>query len=322
MDLRRSLLVFVCLVAAAFSPPSGAQSSYPGRPIRFIVPYGAGGGTDFVARLVGEKMAARLGQPIVVENKPGAGSSIGMAAVAKAAPDGYTMLLVAPAATANPSLYDKLPFDVTRDFEHVGMISSAPVMLMASSKAPFRTFDAFLDYAKANPGKLSYASSGTGTVMHLGVELLKLDLGLDVVHIPYKSAGAALPDVLGGQVALFSGTPATIAEFVKDGRMHVLISMSATKVPGYPDVPLVSERLPGFQVSTWNAIFMPKGTPADVVQTISRTLKAVLEDPATQDELAKAGFYPDFKTPEQMHELVLAEVPRWERVIKTTGIKQ
>lgn len=310
------------LLATAPSAASAAEAgTYPTKPIRFIVPYSPGGGSDQVARLIGEKMAARLKQSIVIENRPGAGGNIGTAQATKAAPDGYTLVLASIAVTANPSIYKNLPFDITKDFEPVGTMASAPVLVVANAQVPVRTFAELVSYAKAHPGRMSYASSGTGTATHLAMEMLKDRTGIDIMHIPYKGSGTAITDVVGGQLQLFVATPTTVADFIKDGRLRLLVTLSGKRLDAYPDVPAAAETLPGFDASSWLGMMAPHGTPPAVVARLSDALRQSLEDEDTRRKLDVMGFVPDFRTPAEMKTLISNEIRQWAQVVKAAGIQ-
>jgi tripartite-type tricarboxylate transporter receptor subunit TctC len=311
-------------LTALLAPWTGAlaqnAADYPAKPIQFIVPYAAGGGSDLVVRLIAEKMAARLKQPFVIENRAGAGGNIGMAQVAKAPPDGYTLVMASVSVTSNPSIYKNLPFDVARDFAPVGTMAVAPVMLVTNAHSPIHDFKELISYAKAHPGQLSFGSSGTGSATHLAVEMFKSRLGLDMVHIPYKGSGQAIANVVGGQLQMLAATPTTVADFIKEGRLIPLVTLGAKRYAAFPDVPAAAEAAPGFDASSWLGIMAPRGTPAAIVGKLSQALRLSLDEESTRRDLGSMGFVPDFRTPAQMQALINDSIRDWAPVVKAAGI--
>ncbi|MDB5727668.1 MAG: tripartite tricarboxylate transporter substrate binding protein [Noviherbaspirillum sp.] len=320
-----SLVAAPIAAAALFIASSGtvaAQSAdnYPSKPIRFIVPYSAGGGSDVAARQMAQRLSERLGQMIIVENRGGAGGNIGGDAVAKAAPDGYTMLLGSSAVTINPSVYPKMPFDVTKDLKPVAVGVSTSMFLFANATAPVGNLAELLSYAKANPGALTYASSGIGTTTHLAVELFKARAGIDMLHVPYKGSGSAVNDVISGQVHLFAATPAAVGDFVKSGKLRPIATMDEKRAAGFEQVPAIAERVPGFEVRIWLGIMMPAGTPDPIVAKVAAALQSSLNDKEFRDSLAKVGFAPSYMGPKDMAALIRSDLQKWAVAVKSANV--
>jgi tripartite-type tricarboxylate transporter receptor subunit TctC len=320
-----ALLAAPVTAAALFIAGSGAAMAqnadrYPSKPIRFIVPYSAGGGSDVAARQMALRLSERLGQMIIVENRAGAGGNIGGDIVAKAAPDGYTMLLGSSAVTINPSVYPKMPFDVTKDLKPVAVGVSTSMFLFANATAPVSNLADLLTYAKANPGALTYASSGIGTTTHLAVELFKARAGIDMLHVPYKGSGSAVNDVISGQVHLFAATPAAVGDFVKSGKLKPIATMDEKRVPGFEQIPAIAERVPGFEVRIWLGIMMPAGTPDPIVAQVSSALKSALNEKDFRDSLAKVGFGPSYMGPQEMATLIRSDLQKWAIAVKSANV--
>ena len=271
-------------------PPSGQPDSYPNRPVRFIIPYAAGGATDSIGRLVGQKMAQELGESIVVENRAGADGNIGATAVAKAAPDGYTILLGDVGnMTMGPAVRRNVPFDPVRDFAPISQLVSAPNIVVVNPSVPVSTFTEFIAYAKAHPGKLSYASSGTGGSAHLAGELLKAATGIDMVHVPYKGASAAIPDVLRGEVQVMIGL-SPVLPLVRDQRLRPLATTGLKRTTFLPEIPAIAEMgFPGFEATAWYGLFAPAGTPKAVISRLHDAATKALRSPDVKAKLEAAG---------------------------------
>ncbi|OZI61943.1 Bug family tripartite tricarboxylate transporter substrate binding protein [Bordetella genomosp. 11] len=313
----RHLVVGLCLAVC-----SAAASAYPDRPIRIVLGFPAGGGADVVLRTVTPGLAEELGQPVFVDNRPGAGGNLGMDAVAKAAPDGYTLLMAAPGLATNASLYENLPFDPAKDFTAVGMVSSVPNVLVVNPSLPVHSVADLIAYAKSHPGELNYASSGIGTSLHLAGALFERDAGVKMTHVPYRGGPAAINDLIGGQVQLmFSVLPLATPQ-IKAGKLRALAVTGQTRSAALPDVPTMIEAgLKGYTATTWNGLVAPAGTPAPIVDKINAALQKVLDRPDVQKTFAGMGQDVVKDTPEQFAAMLKAETEKWQQVIKAAGIK-
>ncbi len=318
---RRFLqLAAVAAVLSAWSPVAGAQS-YPSRPVHWIVSFAAGGANDIVARLVGQFLSEKLGQQFIIDDRGGAGGNIGMAAVLNAAPDGYTIGFAAPNNAINATLYDKLPFDFLRDSVPVGGTMLLTNVMEVHPSVPAHTVAEFITYAKANPGRLYFASSGTGASPHMSGELFKAMTGVDIVHVPYRGAGPAMADLLPGRVQLmFDNLPSSI-EHIRAGRLRALGVTAGKRSDALPDVPTIGETVPGYEVEVWNGIVAPRGTPPEIVGTLNRAVNAVLADPRLQARFAELGGAPMPMTPGAFGDLLVAETAKWAKVVKFSGAK-
>jgi tripartite-type tricarboxylate transporter receptor subunit TctC len=320
--LRRQFLYLVAGAAAlpAISRFASAQT-YPTRPVRLIVGFAAGGGIDIIARLMGQRLSERLGQPFVVENRPGAGGNIGTEAVVRAAPDGYTLLLAFSSNAINATLYEKLNFDFVRDIAPVAGVIRVPNVMLVNPSVPAKTVPEFIAYAKANPGKISMASGGIGTPAHVSGELFKMMTGVNLVLVPYRSGGPALTDLLGGQVqVMFPSTVASL-EYVNAGKLRALAVTTATRSEALRDVPTVGEFVPGYEASTWFGICAPKDTPAPIVDKLNEEINAALADPQIKARLAALGGTPLVGSPADFGKLIADETEKWAKVVKFAGIK-
>jgi tripartite-type tricarboxylate transporter receptor subunit TctC len=319
---RRKFLHFAASAAAlpAMSRMAWAQA-YPSRPVRIIVPVGPAGVTDIIARFMGQWLSERLGQPFVIENRPGAGNSIGTEAVVRAPADGYTLLLVGAPNAINASLYDKLSFDFVRDIAPVASIVRVANVLLVNLSVPAKTGPELIAYAKANPGKINMASVGNGSTPHVTGELFKMMAGVDMVHVPYRSAGAALTDLITGQVQVYFATTASSIEHIRAGRLRALAVTSATRSDFLPDVPTVSDFLPGFEASFWGGVGAPRNTPAEVINKLNREINAGLADPKLQARLAELGGVPLGGSSADFAKLIAEETEKWAKVVKFAGIK-
>lgn len=301
---------------------AGAQT-YPSRAITMVVPFPAGGTTDILGRFVGQGLSAAWGQPVVIENRGGAGGNIGAAAVAKAAPDGYTLLVGTVGTHAiNASLYSKMPYDTVKDFIPVTLIASVPNMLVVTPSLPVNSVAELVAYAKANPGKLNMASSGNGTSIHLSGELFKVMTGVDMVHVPYKGSAPALNDLMAGQVQLmFDNMPSALPQ-VKGGTLKALAVTTATRSPAMPDLPTVAEAgVPGFEASSWFGVFAPAGTPKEIVDKLQAEIARILKTPEMTERLAQQGAVAVGNTSEEFAAYVQAELTKWAGVVKASGAK-
>jgi len=313
----RILLVAVLAVAAGL-----AQSQqYPTKPVRIIAPFAPGGGTDFIARLIAQKLTERLGHQVIVENKPGAGGNLGAEFAVKSAPDGYTLLLVAGSYTVNPSLY-KLSFDPVNDITPVIQLSQGPFVVAVHPSVPANNLKELIELARRQPDKLSYASAGSGSITHLASELF-LDMAkIKVVHIPYKGTGPALNDTIAGSTQLIFGSVSTTLQFIKSGRLRGLAVTTPRRISALPDLPTVAEAgVPGYEVVLWHGLVAPKGVPRPIVDRLNREANEVLKAKDMGDLLATDGVAPAGGTPEQFRAVIKADIGRWRGVVKQANIK-
>ena len=292
-----------------------AAEPFPSRAIRIVVPFTPGGGTDVVGRALIIGMQKLLGRALIIDNKPGAGTVIGTDLVAKAPADGYTLLMTTSAIAINDSLVKKLPYDTSKDITEVALICTGPNVLVTQPNSPFKAVADVIAAAKAAPGKLSYASSGNGSAVHLAGELFKSMAQVDITHVPYRGAGPAYNDLIGGQVDLLFGTAGGVAKLVAGGKMRPLGVTSTQRVAAYKDVPAIAETLPGYEADVWYALFAPAGTPADVIAKINAAVRTAAETPAYRQRLADEGLTVAANTPAQMTQLMRAEEARWRKVV-------
>ena len=318
---RRRIVQATGAALATAALPALAQSGWPSRPIRIVVPYTAGGFTDQMARLLTVGLQKQLGQPVVIDNKPGANSIIGVEAVAKAAPDGHTFGVVIPAFTANTTLYPKLPYNPRKDLVGVSLMGVSPLVAAVAPNAPFKTVKELVAYAKANPGKVSFASSGTGSAAHLTSELLKSLTQTFMVHIPYRGAAPALTDLLGGQVPLFLDPPPNLIQPAKAGRITLIGVASEKRLPMLPDVPtFIEQGIPGMVGSTWASMIAPAGTPRDIVKRMSDAVNAIIQSEETKVKLEAMGTFGEGTTPEACDAFLATETTKWGKVIRDAGV--
>jgi tripartite-type tricarboxylate transporter receptor subunit TctC len=295
--------------------------NFPNRPIRLISPFAAGGANDVLARALGAKLADRLGGTVVIENRPGAGAVIGITALARSAPDGYTLVLSGSTLAVTGTLYKQPPFDAIKDFAPVALVVHYPFLLVASASSPFNSVPELIRYAKEHPGKLLYASPGVATSQHLFAELFKTMTGTDLGHVPYNGTAPAVVDIVAGRVALMFAAAAPSLPLIKEGNLKVLGVSSAQRLAEAPDVPPIADAVPGFDVSNWSIILAPAGTPSDIVNKLHGELKAVVASPDVQAQLAKIGMIPiDSPTPEALRSFVETEVARWSKIVQQAGI--
>ena len=319
--IRIARVCAVAAFAAIGTLGSVHAADYPTKPVRWIVPYPPAGTTDVLARIVAQWLTEKMGQPFVVENKPGAGNNIGVEAVVNAPPDGYTMLLVNPANGINATLYKNLSFNFIRDIAPVAGIVRTPNVMEVTNSLPVKTVQEFITYCKANPGKINMASSGSGTSVHLSGELFKSMTGCDMVHVPYKGAGPALTDLIGGQVhVLFDNLPSSIGH-IKGGKLRPLGVTSEQREPSLPDVPTVAETVPGYEATAWFGIGMPKGAPREAIEKVNAEVNRALADPKMRAKLAELGGKPIAGTPEDFGKVIAAETAKWEKVVISSGAK-
>jgi len=318
---RRAILGLAAAAALSAVPRRAWAQAYPSRPVRWIVGFTPGGGNDIVARLMGQWLQERLGQPFVIENRPGAASNIATDVVANAAADGYTLLLANFSNGANATLYKNLRFDFMRDFAPVAGIMRVPNVILVNPSVPASTIPEFIAYAKANPHKITMASAGIGSTGHLAQELLKMLTGIETVHVPYRGNGPALTDLLGGQVqALIASLPSAI-EYIKAGKVRGLAVTTAMRADTLPELAAGAEFVPGYEVSSWYGIAVPRKTPADAIDRLNREVNAGLADPKMKAKLAEQGGMTMPGTPAEFARLIADETEKWGKVIRAADIK-
>lgn len=312
-----------CVLAITFGMNEAPAQTYPNRPIRAVVPVSPGGGTDTVGRLVAAKLSEGLGQPIVVDNRGGGGGVVGTDLVAKAAADGYTLLVGSITTNAvNPALYKKLPYDHIRDLAPLSLIGTVPNTLVVHTSVPARSVKEFIAYAKANPGKLSYGSSGIGSAPHLSMELMKSMAGINLLHVPYKGAGAALTDVLGGQLQALCSSLAGLLPHIKSGRVRALGMTTRTRNAQLPDVPTLAEDgIPGYEVTIWYALFAPARIPQAVLNRLNRETVKALNSADLKERLTLQGLDVASSTPEELMTLVKTETVKWAKVVRDSAVQ-
>jgi tripartite-type tricarboxylate transporter receptor subunit TctC len=318
--MMRTLIVST-LIAIAAAAGAFAADVYPSRTIRWIVPYPPSGTTDILARIIGARLAERLGQQVLIDNRPGAGNNIGTELAIKSTPDGYTVFLVNPANAINATLYTNLTFNFLRDMAPVAGIVRVPNVMEVTTSLPVKTVAEFISHVKANPGKVILASSGIGTSVHLSGELFMAMTGLKMTHVPYKGAGPAFPDLIGGQVHLmFDNMPSSI-EFIRGGKLRALGVTTAKRSAQLPDVPTVAETVPGYEASAWFGMGAPTGTPAATIAKLNREINEILAEPKMRARLAELGGDPIIGTPAEFGALHAAETEKWAKVVKSSGAR-
>jgi tripartite-type tricarboxylate transporter receptor subunit TctC len=324
MTVRKMGLALLAALVCVAAPLGAVAQAFPSKPIRIVVPFTPGGSNDVLARAIGEKLSAALGQPVVVDNKPGASGNIGSDTVAKAAPDGYTLLIAANnILSMNPALFDKMPFDSVKDFEPVTLLGVVPVVLAVNPEAAkASSVKELIALAKAKPGAMRYASSGKGSPQHLSAELFKSMTGTDIVHIPYKGAAPAVTDLVGGHVQMQFGAINSLLPHIKSGRLRALGVASTERVPALPDVPTIAEAgVPGYESDIWIGIVAPAKTPASIVNLLNAEIKKALAAPDVRQKLAEQGIEPKTSTPAVFAKLITDDLKRWSRVVKDAGIQ-
>jgi tripartite-type tricarboxylate transporter receptor subunit TctC len=305
----------------ALAPNVASALDYPTKPVRWVVAYPAGGTTDILARLMGQWLSERMGQQFVIENKPGAGNNIGTEMVVRAPADGYTVLLVNPANGINATLYEKLSFNFIRDIAPVGGFIRVPNVMEVNNSVPAKTVPEFITYAKANPGKINLASSGSGTSIHMSGELFKMMTGLSMVHVPYRGSAPMLTDLLGGQVQVtFDNMPSSI-QHIREGRLRALAVTTEKRSEALPDVPVVADYVPGYEASAWFGMGVPKGTPREVIDKLNKEINAGLADPKLRAKLVDLGGQMMGGTPEDFGKIMVEETEKWAKVVKFSGAK-
>jgi tripartite-type tricarboxylate transporter receptor subunit TctC len=323
MTPRRREFLRLALGAAALSGTSRLAwaQAYPSRPIRLVVGFPPGGATDIVARIVGQSLSERLGQPVVVENRTGGGSNIAAQAVVNSAPDGYTLLVATGSNAVNATFYESLPFNFLRDFEPVAGLVRYPLILVTNPGLPAKSATEFAAFARASPDKVSMASFGAGTSSHLSWELFKMMTGLNLVHVPYRGEALALTDIISGQVQAMFCTPPGGLQYIKTEKVRALAVTSAARWDGLPDVQPIADTVPGYESSSWLGIATPRGTPRGIIETLNREVNKALADPVIQKRLIELGTTPMSVTPQEFGAFMAAETEKWGKVVKASGAK-
>jgi tripartite-type tricarboxylate transporter receptor subunit TctC len=312
---KRNFTLSALAVLATLAAPAARAQAYPTKPIRLVVPFPAGGATDIFARALSQKLGEKLGTTVVVDNKPGAGGTIGSDLAAKAAADGYTLLLATSSTHSIGPSFGKVPYDAVADFTPISHVGNAPSIMLVPNTSPAKTVKEWVDYARKNPGKLNYASSGNGTVVHLGTEYFKAQANLFLVHIPYRGTALAIPDLVSGKVdVLFDSLPSGLPH-VKEGRLRALGITSLKRSPLLPDVPAISDTLPGWESVTWFGLYGPKGLPAELATRLSNGVNQALQDPDVKERLGRLGIDPVGGTPAQFAAMANADRAKWKKII-------
>jgi tripartite-type tricarboxylate transporter receptor subunit TctC len=323
MRLSRRAVLHVAAGALALPALSrfALGQSYPSRPLRWIVPFPPGGPTDQVARPMAQLLSERLGQPVVIDNRPGAGSNIGTEAVVKAPPDGYTLLLAASSSAINATLYDKLSFNFIRDIAPVAGLTRFPQVLVVNPSVPARTVPELIAYAKANPGMINVASPGNGTAPHVSGELFNMMTGVNMIHVPYRGVAPAMTDLIAGQVQVMFVVPVGLIEYVEAGKLRAMAVTTATRSDALPNLPTMGEFVPGYEASTWFGVGAPRNTPADIIERLNREINAALIEPAMKARLTDLGATVLTGSPADFGKLIVEETEKWAKVVKFSGAK-
>jgi tripartite-type tricarboxylate transporter receptor subunit TctC len=323
MKLPRRRFLRLATGAAMLPAVSGSvwAQAYPTRPVHIVVGFGAGTGLDLYARLIGQWLSERLGQSVVIDNKPGAGTNLATESVVNAAPDGYTLLMASTAAFTNAALYDNLRFNFVRDIAPVASLTRGAFAMVVSPLFPAKTVPEFIAYAKANPGKINMASGGVGTANHIAGEMLKAMAGIDMVHVPYRTDGAVIADLIGGRVQVYFVALAGAAEFIKSGKLRALAVTTAERSAAFPEIPTVGEFVPGYEASLRNGLGAPKATPADIIQKLNTAVNAGLVDPKIKAQFADLGSATVPLTAAEYGKIIVEETEKWGKVIRAANIK-
>ena len=315
------LLATTLCAMGALVLDAGAADAYPTKPIKIVVPYTPGGGADILTRTLAAALTPKLGQQVIVDNRPGGNTIIGSEYVANAQPDGYTLLLVPASFAINPSFY-KVPYDTVKGFAPVGLVALVPLMLVANPNVQINSVKDLIDLAKAKPGKLTFASYGSGSPAHLAGELFKSMVGVDMLHIPYKGSAPALSDVVAGHVAIMFSSMSPAVPLVKSGRLKGIAVTTTKRVPAMKDLPTIAEAgVPGYEVQAWNGIVAPAGTPKEIVAKLNRAIVEIVATKEFRDRISAQGFEPDSSSPEEFAELIQRDILKWAKVIKDSGAK-
>lgn len=317
----KSVVSALTLALTLIAPASQAQK-YPDKPIQIIVPFAAGGGADIVARLLGQRMSETWGQPVIVENRPGASGNIGTGIVAKAKPDGYTLLMASSAYVINPNLYKSIPYDPIKSFAPITQPALLPNILVVNPSLPVKSVAELITYAKSASKAVAYASAGTGTGTHLAAEMFKLQAGVEMLHVPYKGGGAVLNDLLGGQVSLTFATLPSVLQYVKTGKLRPLAMTTTKRWSELPDVPTLAESgLPGFEISTWIGLLAPAGTPQSIIDKIHAEVVRIVQLPEVREHFTSLGMEPVGDTPAQFSQQIKDEVNKYAKLVEASGAK-
>jgi len=316
---------FLQLAATATAFPSltriARAQAYPSQPLRWVVGFPPGGGADTVSRIMARWLSERLGQPVVIENKPGASTNISVQAVANAPPDGYTILFIGASAAVNVTLFDNLPFNLLRDIAPVSGLIDFPFVLIVHLSVPARTVAELIAYAKANPGKISMASFGAGSSSHVAGELFKTMAGVNLVHVPYRGSASALTDMISGQVQVMFDVMTSALPHIRSGALRAIAVAGKNRFPGLPDVPVIADTVPGYEANSWCGLGAPRGTPPEIIDRLNREINAGLKNPAVIEQLAKVSTTPIIFTPAEFGAFMASEVEKWGKVIKVAGVR-
>jgi tripartite-type tricarboxylate transporter receptor subunit TctC len=319
---RRRFLRLAGIAAAATAVPRPAfAQAYPNRPVRFVVPFPAGGTTDLIARIISQWLADRLGQPVVVENRPGGGTNIAALSVVNAPPDGYTLLMTVTTHVINPSLYKVLPFDIRRDITPVSGLAELPLVMSVTPGLPVKSVAEFVAHAKANPGKVNVASFGVRTISHLAIEMFKSATGVDVVHVPYSGGVAFMPDMIAGRIEAGVDALPNSLPHIRSGAIRAIAALSTARIPLLPDLPTMAEAVPGLEISGWTGIGAPRATPPEIVERLNREINAGLADAGVLSRFADVGAVAVRFTPAEARVRIAADIEKWAKVIAAAGIK-
>jgi tripartite-type tricarboxylate transporter receptor subunit TctC len=321
VDRRRLLRLITAAAACPTLAPSAWADAYPSRPMRLVVGFPPGGGADTVSRIMMHWLSERLGQPIVIENKPGASTNISVQAVASAPPDGYTLLFIGASATVNVSLFDNLPFNLLRDIAPVASLIDFPFVMIVHPSVPAKNVAEFVAYAKANPGKISMASFGAGSSSHVAGELFKTMAGVNLVHVPYRGSAPALTDMMSGQVQVMFDVMTSALPHIRSGALRAIAVGGKKRFPGLPEVPTVAETIPGYEANSWCGIGAPRGTPPEIIERLNREINAGLGNPDVREQLAKVATTPIILTPAEFGAYMAAEVEKWGKVVRIAGVR-
>jgi tripartite-type tricarboxylate transporter receptor subunit TctC len=319
---QRWLRAAGAMIALAAALSASAQGNYPQKPIRLIAPFGTGGGPDILARLYAQELSASLGAT-VVDNRPGAGGNLGADLVAKAPPDGYTLLMTTTATQSiNPALYPNMPYDPLRDFASIALVAYTPIMLVVANDVPAKTLAELIAYARAHPGKVSFASAGAGSMQHISAELMRAQANVDLLHVPYKGTGQILPDLVSGRVSMMFNSLAAVLPMVKEGKLRAIGVTTPQRAAAAPDVPTLAESgLPGFDASAWYAVFGPANLPREIVQRLNAEIKRITDAPKTRERFAALGLDPASSSPEELTAIVRRDLDKWGKVIRERNIR-
>ena len=317
--IKQCIILGAALLAAA---TTALAQNYPSRPVRFVVPYAPGGSTDTLARAMGSKLSELLGQQVVVDNRPGANGDIGMTIVAKAPPDGYSIVLGYIANLGiGPSLYDKMPYDPVKDFASITQVAGASNIFVTHPSLPAKNFKEFIAYTKANPKKVSFATAGVASVGHLTGELLNDMAGIDMLHVPYKGSGQAISDLVGGHIKVMISGMASTLPHVRSGKLNGIVTTGIKRTPATQDIPTIAETYPGFESSSWFGVLAPAGTAKPIITRLNADIHKSLQDPAVVKRLEGVGFEITYGTPEQFSAYIKSEIKKWAKVVKASGAK-